>query len=358
LRFMLVGAGFGASHLAWLVECKGVIVETLCYRSAEKRAYELAERFGISHVTTDPLEVIKRRNVDIVAVVSPPVTHEPILTAALSAGLPVVSDKPLAHDSQATGRLAELVRGERRHRASVTFQWRQNPALARLRELTLAGRFGSTVRLNLEFHHDFLAGPVTAWSWRHRGAGAGALSDQGVHLLDLLRWFAPKDWAVAAAVGSVVWPRRTVTGGSGPADGYVDCAAEDTAEILLRAGDDTTHARVAVSRVSAGYRALRVVVEGTDGLGEVCADPDDGSAVLRAFSGDGEAPPVEFGPHSMNPYPAILQAVESGANRAGSAADGVADFADGHAAQVLAEEALRAGVGRPVRRRVDPTRGH
>jgi predicted dehydrogenase len=394
---MLVGAGFGATHLTWLAACKDATVEVLCYRSDEKRARQLAERFEVRRTSTNPFDVIARGNIDMVAVVSPPETHEPILKAALSAGLPVVSDKPLAHDARATARLVDLARrGAPQNRAFVTFQWRHNPAFGRLRELASAGRLGRISGLDLEFHHDFLAGPGTAWPWRHRVAGAGALSDQGVHLLDLLRWINPADWTVVAAIGSVVWPRRTHPGGAahpdhsadvvgtgagseagtvaGPGAGpgigtgagakagasagtgagsddradadAVECEAEDTAEILLRAEGAAAHARVAVSRTAAGRRALRVVVQGTDGVAEVSVNAADGSAGLRVFSGAGEDPPIEFGPHTMNPYPAILRTV-------GHPMAEVADFADGHAAQVLMEQAMRTGIGKPMRMPAD-----
>ncbi|MEV0591397.1 Gfo/Idh/MocA family protein [Nonomuraea cavernae] len=316
---MLVGTGFGATHLAWLAACPEVSVDVLGYGRDEARARDLARRFGVPRVTADPLAVIEEGNLDAVAVVSPPDTHEAVLSAALSAGLLAVTDKPLAHDTAAAARLAELA-GDR---GFVTFQWRQNPAFARLRELSADGRLGRIVRIELDFHHDFLAGPGTAWPWRHRGHSGGALSDQGVHLLDLLRWIVPGSWKVTAAVSSVVWPRRT-----GP-DGTVDCEAEDLAEVLLADECGTALARVGVSRVSAGRRAIRALVQGTEGLAELAANPDDGSAVLRMGATE-----LAFGPHAMNPYPAMLHD--------GKAAVGdVADFADGYAAQLLFEQASR-----------------
>lgn len=339
MRFMLVGTGFGATHLAWLSECPQASVEVLCHERNAWRARNLAARFGVPRTATDPIAVIGGGGIDAVAVVSPPATHESIVTAAVAAGLLVVVDKPLARDVEAAARLAGLA-ARTRARAYVVFQWRHNPAFARLRELCADGRLGGIVRLDLDFHHDFLAGPGTAWPWRHRGGdpGAGALSDQGVHLFDLVRWLAPGDWRVSAAAGSVVWASRT--GPSGP----VDCAAEDTAEVLLRDGAGPAQARVAVSRVSPGYRRLRAVVQGTGGLAELSADPADGGAVLRVFSGTDAPETVESGPHPMNPYPLILQG-------AAPHAHGVADFADGHAAQALQEQAsreVRHGTGGPV----------
>jgi predicted dehydrogenase len=237
----------------------------------------------------------------------------------------VVSDKPLAADLPSAARLAERAR-TLPGRAVVVFQWRTHPALRRLRELCASGGLGTFIRADLEFHHDFLSGPATRWPWRHQraAAGAGALGDQGVHLFDLLGWLVPARWSVSAGTASIVWPRRA----SG--QGFVECETEDVAEVLLDGDGGRARARVLVCRVSAGFRELRVRIQGTTGSAEVHADPDDGSARLRVFG----AEPSErvFGPQPMNPYLDLL-------GDPGSPA--IAGFDAGYAAQDLLDQSLR-----------------
>ncbi|MET8759463.1 Gfo/Idh/MocA family oxidoreductase [Lentzea sp. NPDC004782] len=331
LRTIVIGTGFGRQHLSWLSECPGAEVRFIGFSSDERRARELAAEFGVPGVTGDPLAVIESGEVDAVAVASPPATHELYVNAAVTAGLTVVSDKPLAADVASAARIADRAKAAGVANA-VTFQWRANTAFRRLKELVSMGQLGEVVHLDLEFRHDFLAGPTTAWPWRHRWqtAGGGALGDMGVHLFDQVRWLVPGDWSATAATASVVWPRRQAIDGSVA----VECETDDVAEVLLSNG--TAGARVFVSRVSSGYRTFRVQVSGTQGVAVLTADPDDGSATLTVRSAGSDQLDVRFGPDAMNPYAALLARDPESAS-----------FLDGYAAQLLVDEALRLGGATP-----------
>ncbi|MFC0435085.1 Gfo/Idh/MocA family protein [Kutzneria buriramensis] len=327
MRFAVIGAGFGANHLSWLAECDGVTVEALCYRNNATRARELARRFDVPRTSDDVAKVIADGGIDAIAVASPPDTHEELIGLGLDAGLTVVTDKPLTTDVDSAARLA---RRGRAASAMITFQWRANPAFDRLRELC-AGPLGPLARVDLEFHHDFLAGPTTSWPWRHRlaSAGAGTLGDQGVHLFDLLRWLAPGRWSVVHGSATVMYPRRAFDGLTLAAE------TEDIAEVLLADDAGPTRSRVLVSRVSTGRREVRIVAQGAGGVAEVRANSEDGSATLAVTTADGGAETARFGPNSMNPYRALLDS------------NSVADFEDGYRAQVLLDDAMRRGCGAP-----------
>jgi predicted dehydrogenase len=337
LRFLVVGAGFGQVHLEWLSECEGATVDVLCYQTNEARARQAADRFGIPAVSSDPAGVIAAGDVDAMVVVSPPRTHEALVRLGLDAGIHVVTDKPLAGDLPAARRLVARA-AQAPGRAVVTFQWRLNPAFDRLRETVERGELGTVIRADLEFHHDFLAGPSTAWPWRHRRdeAGAGALGDQGVHLFDLLRWVVPGQWSVCGGTASVVWPQRSHESGA------VSCETEDVAEVLL-ADSGAATGRVLVSRVSIGDRSLRMRVLGTAGSAVVTASADDASAVLTVFSAARNSPErIEFGPNAMNPYKVMVAEVDRR-----DPFSRLADFSDGCAAQIFLDEAISKGCGKP-----------
>ncbi|GGM53962.1 oxidoreductase [Longimycelium tulufanense] len=339
MRFALVGTGFGQVHLQWLSECAGATVEVLCFQHDAERARRLAAEHGIAGVSSDPHQVLSGGGLDGAIVVSPPNTHGDLLSAALSAGLAVVTDKPLAADARTARALAARAGGAR---AAVTFQWRENPALRRLRDLVSQGDLGTVLRADLEFHHDFLAGPGTEWPWRHRRAeaGAGALGDQGVHLFDLLRWLVPGEWAVHAATSTIAFGERA------SAAGPISAETEDIAEVLLGEATTGCPARVLVSRVSAGLHAIRVLVQGERATAVVTASPDDGRATLTEYGSDAPRG-TEFPAHPMNPYPRILDAWQTGVR-----SPEVATFGDGLAAQLLVERALAIAAPRTPKARV------
>jgi len=324
MRFALIGLGFGATHLEWMSRCPSISVEAIGYHTRRDRAAALADRFGIGRITDDPLSLVAEAAIDAVAVVTPPDTHEEYATAALERGLTVLCDKPLAHDVAAATRLAELAR-RRGARTAVTFQWRTNPALRRLRELRRDGDLGPVFQTDLEFHHDFLAGPDTAWPWRHRRdrSGAGTLADQGVHLFDLLRWLAGGEWTVTGARGAVQWPRRVA------GETVLAAETEDVAEVWLDA--TAARARILVSRVSGGHRTVRASLVGTEATATVVADPDDGSATLTIHRPQGTEI-QKLPPHPMNPYQLLVETGPDGEPPAG--------FDDGLAAQLMLDETL------------------
>ncbi|WP_164465954.1 Gfo/Idh/MocA family protein [Actinoplanes teichomyceticus] len=326
MKFAVVGTGFGAVHLSWLTECRSASVEVLCYNNDDSRARQLAEKHGVGQISSDPVAVIRSGSVDAVAVIAPPGARSEILTAALDAGLLVVCDKPLSVDAGSAETL--LRQAEKAGVAGfVTFQWRLNRALRQLRTMLREGRLGRLVALDLEFHHDFLSGPRTAWPWRHdrRVAGAGALADQGVHLFDTILWLTGTPWSVDACRTDTVFASRQTP------HGVVDGETEDVASLRLSGGAGAS-ARIFVSRVSAGYRSIRILVQGEKGTAVLSLDPDDGSGNLRVSVLKQPVEVTEFGPDAMNVYRAIL-------GEDADAAD-VATFADAVAAQKLVDQAL------------------
>lgn len=333
MRFMVVGTGFAKTHIEWISEIPSASVEILCYQRNETRARELAQQYGVAQLSTYPLRAIKDGGIDAIAVVSPPDTHEALISAGLRAGLAIVTDKPLAESTQATERLAaeaRLVTGK----AAVSFQWRTHPAFRKLRTLINNGDLGNLLHVNLQFHHDFLAGPSTQWPWRHRSAeaGAGALGDQGVHLFDLLRYISPSEWSITASSSLIAWRERSTN------DYAINCDTDDIAEVLLL---DTAHearAHIMVSRVATGHRELSAVVQGSQGTVLISLHPDTGAGTLRQSIVRRDNIASQYATQPLNPYWLFVASLIDGDGRR---IPEIADFDDGHAAQVLLEEAVR-----------------
>jgi predicted dehydrogenase len=341
LRFMVIGAGFGEQHLEWISGCQDATIGFIGYRRNERRARELAEKYPGAVATDDPLSVLTDGRVDAVVVATPPGTHETFARPALAAGVVTICDKPLSADLASAWRLVEAAAVSRAP-AAVTFQWRSHPALRALRDSLFAGALGDPVHVDLEFHHDFLAGCHTDWPWRHRRdtGGAGALGDAGVHLFDLLRWLVPGAWSVLYGTASLLWSQRSSSGGP------VTCETEDTAEVLLELLGGRVQARVYASRVSTGCRQLRARVQGTAGTSEVLASAEDGSATLvHCSAAPGSAATSSFAPAAVNPYPSLLSVLATD----GSDRSQLPGFYDGYCAQALLEAALQAGCGSPAR---------
>ena len=132
--------------------------------------------------------VVERQDVDIVIVSA---THDAlaeITLAAIASGKHVLVEKPAARCSteldpviEAAARAPGLVR--------VGFNHRYHPALRKAKELSDAGALGGLMYVRGRYGHGGRLGYDKEWRADPRRSGGGELIDQGVHLIDLARWF-------------------------------------------------------------------------------------------------------------------------------------------------------------------------
>ena len=96
MRIALAGAGaFGIKHLDGLAKIDGVEVTSLVGRRLEPTR-EVAQRYGIGHVSTDLADSLERADVDAVILCTPTQLHAAQAIAALRAGKHVQVEIPVA----------------------------------------------------------------------------------------------------------------------------------------------------------------------------------------------------------------------------------------------------------------------
>ncbi len=160
----------------------------ICADLDEKRARSLASVFPGCHATTDWHSAIDRDEVDIVIVAT---TNDALVKTglvALQAGKHVLVEKPAARN---VGELDLLINAARESdvRVRVGFNHRYHPALLKARELVDAGELGELMYVRGRYGHGGRKGYDREWRANPALSGGGELIDQGVHLIDLSRWF-------------------------------------------------------------------------------------------------------------------------------------------------------------------------
>ena len=169
----------------------------------QARAAALANVHGVRH-TNRWEEAVSDPNVDVVVASTPNKFLAPIAIAALNAGKHVLCEKPMGRNASEAADIASAARRANRV-LKVGFNLRFHPALRQAHQLCAADELGPLLFISATYGHGGRAGYESEWRGNPDLAGGGELLDQGVHLLDLSRWFLGKLEVVAAATPRWHW---------------------------------------------------------------------------------------------------------------------------------------------------------
>jgi predicted dehydrogenase len=149
-------------------------------------------------------DVVARDDLEAVAVCTPPHLHAEIALSAMRKGKHVLCEKPLAR-TVAEGR--EMVKVARE--AGVTlkcgFNLRYHPAIRQVRQWYEDGSIGEIDWIRCRYGIGGRPGYDQEWRAKAEISGGGQLMDQGIHLLDLCRWFLGDFAEVSGMVATCFW---------------------------------------------------------------------------------------------------------------------------------------------------------
>jgi predicted dehydrogenase len=225
----------------------------------EPQARSLAGEMGCL-ATTDWQEVIARDDVEAVVVSTPNKYLMPITVAALEHGKHVLVEKPMARNLGEAEQVLRVARrqgdkGTRRQGDKETekrspclpvlgvgFNHRHHPAIWKAKELLDRGSIGDPLFIRCRYGHGGRLGYDKEWRADADMAGGGELLDQGVHIVDLCRWFLGDFTEAVGFTATFVWnadrgPQTADCRGRQSADGgqrsAVGGRVEDNAFALL-----------------------------------------------------------------------------------------------------------------------------
>jgi predicted dehydrogenase len=149
------------------------------------RAY--GERFGCEW-GTDWEAAVTRPDVDMVIVSTANNAHAPVSIRALEAGKHVICEKPLARNPDECRRMVEAAAKHGVY-LKTGFNHRYSHQTWKARELFEEGAIGSLIFARGRTGHGNAEGLSKRWFGNFELSGGGTFLDNGVHLLDLSRWF-------------------------------------------------------------------------------------------------------------------------------------------------------------------------
>ncbi len=159
-----------------------------CADVLSTRAEALARTVSGAVSATDWRVVLERKNVDVVIVSATNDLLVKIMLAAIAAGKHVLVEKPAARSVAELDPVIEMA--ERLNLlVRVGFNHRYHPALCKAKELCVSGAIGELMYIRGRYGHGGRVGYEKEWRANPEQSGGGELIDQGVHLIDLARWF-------------------------------------------------------------------------------------------------------------------------------------------------------------------------
>ena len=191
LNYAIIGCGrISPNHIAAALNC-GFRIVALCDTDAAAMDRLRAE-FGLisANCYGDCAAMLERERLDLVSIATPSGSHAEIAIACCEHGVHTIIEKPVAL-SMRDARRIQRAASERGVKVTVCHQNRYNPAVAKAMEIVRSGSMGKVycVSANILWSRDREYYARAAWrgTWRDDG---GVLMNQGIHNIDLMRWFS------------------------------------------------------------------------------------------------------------------------------------------------------------------------
>lgn len=340
----IVGSGFArTTQIPGFQNCKGARVVAIASRRRE-RAAQVAQEFGIEHVASDWQELVRRDDVDLVSVVTPPATHLEITLAALERGKAVLCEKPMAMTAAEAKHMTDRAR-EAGVLALIDHELRFLSSRRTMRAMVHNGEIGTVRHCNYVFRSDY-RGVLGNWDWWSDAAmGGGTLGAIGSHAIDSFRWLLDAEVSeVSCVLSTHVAERPDKTSGATRA-----VTSDDTVRMLLRFAESPltkgATGAASLSVVESGKLQNQLEVYGSSGALMV----EENGALWHSPAGSGDWRAVEVTQDPVAPgmregswsrgFTIFSRAIIDALREGRTTIEGAATFEDGYRAQLVMDAA-------------------
>lgn len=192
MKYALIGCGrISTNHMKAAVNNKLDIVG-VCDILPEKME-EILKKHGLEkdetiHRYTDYMEMLEKEKPTFVSIATESGNHAEIALHCIEKGVHVIIEKPMAMSIEDANKIIDLAE-EKNVKVSACHQNRFNVAVQELRKAIETGRFGRISHGSIHVRWNRNQSYYDQASWRGTWAqDGGALMNQCIHGIDLLRW--------------------------------------------------------------------------------------------------------------------------------------------------------------------------
>ena len=164
---------------ATLISCADIDLE---------QAQKLAKPFHGCVVSTNWIDVVAHPEVKLVIIATPHNLLAEIALACITAGKHILIEKPASRNTRELQSVIAMAANSK-IMVRVGFNHRYHRALQQAHKLVAQQMIGDLMFIRARYGHGGRLGYDAEWRAQPEISGGGELIDQGVHLIDLARWF-------------------------------------------------------------------------------------------------------------------------------------------------------------------------
>lgn len=258
-RIAVVGCGDIAGFVALVCKSLARISISACVSKEKKDALAFAKKNQVPDVFDDYEELLQNKSsFDAVYLSTPHHLHAPMIRSAISLGIPILCEKPIAQDLDTAIEIVNDVE-QLNGKVGINYQYRYNPYCQKL--IAYAQHdIGQIhyVQINIPWHREPEYFHLSNWHKRIATAGGGTLLTQGSHFLDIaLLAVNSKPISAAGITAQKVFNQS-------------DIEIEDYAHAVITT-QKGTHIEITSSMVAYPQQSATITIYGEKGQGSFSA---------------------------------------------------------------------------------------
>lgn len=309
MRYALIGCGrISPNHIA-AAKKNGLEFVAIC-DIIEDNMYDKIIKFDIPDTVkryTDYREMLEKEKLDLIAIATESGKHAQIALDCIAAGVNLIIEKPIALSLEDADKIIEAAK-EKGVKVCACHQNRFNKSVQKIREAVDKKRFGKmfygTAHIRWCRDYEYYSRAKWRGTWEQDG---GALMNQCIHNIDLLRWMMGDeveevvgmtdrlhhDYIEAEDLGIALI--RFKNGAYGIVEGTTNIYPRNLEETLYLFGEKGT--------VKAGGQSVNVIEEWR--FSDMLDDPDEVKARFH------ENPPNVYGYGHTPLYADVIDAIQN-----------------------------------------------
>lgn len=224
MKVAIIGCGLIGKKRALALSKDDQLVA--CCDKDENKARKFSEEFDCKYFTAYK-KLLKDIECDVVIVAVVNKCTKDIVIDSLKIGKHVIAEKPLGRNLDEAKEIISVSSIPVLSYSPILktgFNHRFHPAILKAKELVENNEIGEIINIRARYGHGGRPGMEKEWRASKELCGGGELLDQGVHIIDLIRWFGGDVVEVFGSVETKFW----------------DIEVEDNAYAILKTSEKIT----------------------------------------------------------------------------------------------------------------------